>query len=362
MRVLQVTNNLGMGGTEKLLLESIPLYHEKGLQMDILLLNGKEYPFLKKLYKTNTCDIISLGEGSVYNPLHIFRIIKYLKKYDVVHVHLFPALYWVAFAKILSFSKTKLVYTEHSTTNNRRNNFFLKVIDNFIYSFYNKIASISIEVEIELKNHVSMHSNAFVVINNGVNISKIFDEISYSKNQIAHQISETDKLILQISRFDFPKDQRTAIRAMQHLPENVKLILVGEGEQKNDCQQLALDMNLQDRVYFLGIRMDVSKLLKTVDIVLLSTEYEGLSLSSIEGLASGKPFVASEAPGLITVVNNAGIMFPIGDDIALGNEIQKLLEDKDYYDATVKKCLTRAKEYDINIMVEKYINLYESLI
>ncbi|MFN8326410.1 MAG: glycosyltransferase [Flavobacteriaceae bacterium] len=362
MRVLQVANNLGIGGTEKLLLDSIPLYHEKGLQMDILLLNGKEYPFLKKLYESNTCDIISLGEGSVYNPFHIFKIIKYLKKYDVVHVHLFPALYWVAFAKILSFSKTKLVYTEHSTTNNRRNNFFFKVIDNFVYSFYNKIVSISLEVQHELKNHVSMHPNAFFVINNGVNISKIFNEKCYSKSDLGYNIDEDDKLILQVSRFDYPKDQKTVIKAIKNLPENVKLLLVGEGEMKQECQDLAKELDVQDRVYFLGVRMDVSKLLKTADIAVLSTHFEGLSLSSIEGLASGKPLIASEAPGLITIVNNAGVMFPIGDDVALANEVNKLLTNEEYYNATVKKCLARAKEYDINTMVEKYIKLYESIV
>ena len=53
--------NLGMEELKKLLLDSIPLYHEKRLQMDILLLNGKRISLSKKLYESNTCDIISLG-------------------------------------------------------------------------------------------------------------------------------------------------------------------------------------------------------------------------------------------------------------------------------------------------------------
>jgi glycosyltransferase involved in cell wall biosynthesis len=362
MRILQVINSLGTGGAEKLLLDSIPMYHEKGIQMDLMVLNGTEYPFLKELYASNTCDIISLSKGSVYNPLHIFKIIKHLKKYDIVHVHLFPALYWVAFARMFSFSKVKLVYTEHCTTNRRMQNFFLKMLDNFIYSFYHKIICISYEVEIEIKKHVSMHPNAFVLINNGVNVTKIFNETKYNKSELGLNINENDKIIIQVSRFQAQKDQPTLIKSMKYLPDNVKLLLIGEGELKQQNIELAKELQLTDRVHFLGVRMDVSKLLKTADIVVLSTHFEGLSLSSIEGLASGKPFVASEAPGLIEIVNNAGIMFPIGDDVALGNEINKLLEDKDYYDATVKKCLARAKEYDINIMIEKHIDLYESLI
>lgn len=362
MRVLQVINSLGTGGAEKLLLDSIPLYHEKGLQMDILLLNGKEYPFLKKLYETNSCDIISFGEGSVYNPLHAFKIIKYLKKYDIVHVHLFPALYWVAFAKILSFSKTKLVYTEHCTTNRRMENFFLRILDSFVYTFYHKIISISTEVDLAIKKHVSLHKNSFELIENGVDVSKIFNEQPYSKDDLGYGITSQDYLLIQVSRFQAQKDQPTLIRAMQHLPDNVKLFLVGEGELRQDCEALVKSLKLENRVFFLGIRMDVSKLLKTADIVVLSTHFEGLSLSSIEGLASGKPFIASEAPGLITIVNNAGVMFPIGDDVALAKELNKLLTNEEFYNATVKKCLARAKEYDINTMVDRYIKSYESLV
>ena len=132
MKVLQIINGLDTGGAEKLLLETIPLYREKGVEMDILVLDGSQYPFMKELEKLNCCTIFSLGNGSVYNPLLIFKIVNFLKKYTIVHVHLFPAFYWVVLAKLISFSDVKLVYTEHNTTNKRRRNLFLKAIDFFI--------------------------------------------------------------------------------------------------------------------------------------------------------------------------------------------------------------------------------------
>ena len=361
MKVLQIINGLNTGGAEKLLLETLPLYREKGITMDILVLDGSQYPFMKELQKLDCFTIFSLGNGSVYNPLLIFKITNFLKKYNIVHVHLFPALYWVALAKLISFCDVKLVYTEHSTSNRRRLHFFLKFLDFFIYSLYDKIICISNDVQIKLKRHVGLQDTRFELINNGLNVSKIFLETPYLKSNLGLNIVENDIVLIQVSRLQAPKDQSTLIKSLPYLPGNVHLILVGEGMLRKQYEALTEQLNLSNRVHFLGVRMDVLKLLKTADIVVLSTHHEGLSLSSIEGLASGKPFVASDVPGLTEIVNGAGILFPNGDENALTVVLNQLIDDKNYYNTIVNQCLIRAKEFDIDIMVKKHIHVYHSL-
>ena len=93
MRVLQVINSFGTGGAEKLLLDSIPIYLKKNIKMELLLLDGTSHPFLKILKEQSNCKINILGKCTVYNPFLIFKIIPYLKRYDIIHVHLFPSLY-----------------------------------------------------------------------------------------------------------------------------------------------------------------------------------------------------------------------------------------------------------------------------
>ena len=61
---------------------------------------------------------------------------------------------------------------------------------------------------------------------------------------------------------------------------------------------LNIELNVSDRVHFLGVRTDVPTLLKAADIVVMSSHFEGLSLSNIEGMAAGKPFVASDVDGI----------------------------------------------------------------
>ena len=170
MKILQVINSFATGGAEKLLLETLPKYADKAISMDVLVLNGIEYPFYSDLKKTNPFQLFSVGKSSVYNPFLVFKLVKYLKKYDVVHVHLFPALYWLALAKWISFSDVKIVFTEHSTSNRRMNNWFLKIIDRFIYSKYTKIICITAAVENQQNQHSS--ENRSITSVNGI----VFDD------------------------------------------------------------------------------------------------------------------------------------------------------------------------------------------
>lgn len=362
MRVLQIINSLATGGAEKLILERVPLFIKQGVKMDVAVLNGAHHPFMEGLKASNCCTIFSLSNKSVYNPFLIFKIIPYLKKYDIVHVHIFPSLYWVALAKALSFSNITLVYTEHSTSNHRRKNRFFKIVDKLIYRFYSKIITISPEVDLNIKKHLKYKPTKFELIQNGVNLETIERAKPICRLQLIPNIPDTSHILIQVASFRYPKDQKTVIRALKHLDEHVFLVLVGDGPLKKECEALVETLNLSHRVIFLGIRMDVINLLKGSDIIILSSHHEGLSLSCIEGMASGKPFIATDAPGLGTIVKDAGILFPINDHKTLSTEINKLLNNKTHYQAVVSKCLERANTYNITHTIDKEIALYKSVI
>ncbi len=361
MKVLHVINSLATGGAEKLLLDTIPKYNEQGIKTDIALLNATEYPFLTKLKKTKQCTIYSLSTAWVYNPFLIFKIIPYLKKYDIVHVHLFPALYWVVIAKIISFSNVKLIFTEHNTSNKRITNAFFRFFDRHIYKFYHTIVCITEKIQHNLIKYTGLPQKKFIIIKNGVDLTAIFQATPIKKTSIHKTLSNNDILVLQVSSFRTQKDQNTLIKSLSLLPKNIKLLLAGEGDLIQDSKKLTQELNLENRVLFLGNRTDIPQLLKSVDVVVLSSKYEGLSLSCIEGMASGKPFIASNVPGLKEVVKNAGVLFPQGDYKKLAKEINGLLNSTSYYENTVKSCVEKAKHYDLKNMVNLHIQLYKSL-
>jgi glycosyltransferase involved in cell wall biosynthesis len=361
MKILQVINSLNTGGAEKLMLDAIPKYIEKGIKMDLLLLDGTEYPFCAEIKKNIDINVFSIGKTNVYNPFLIFKIIPFLKQYDLIHVHLFPSLYWVALAKWLSFSKVKLVYTEHSTSNRRRNNWLLKSIDQFIYSKYIKLICITDEVQTHLQQQLKFSNDAFTVLPNGIDLNKIESAKGYDKAALNLPIPIEAKLLLQVSSFQFPKDQATVIKSLKFLSDDVHLLLVGEGILLEQAKELVTTLNLDKRVHFLGVRMDVPKLLKTADIIILSSQYEGLSLSCIEGMSSGKPFIASDVPGLKEIVQGAGVLFRFKDDQHLADCLTKLINNPEYCTSIINQCLLRAKQFDSNLMIDRHINLYKKL-
>jgi glycosyltransferase involved in cell wall biosynthesis len=359
-KVLGIINGLGTGGAEKLILESAVLINEK-IPVDFLFLESKNYPFEKQFKTIFKSNYFFSNHKSVYNPLHIFSIAKRLKNYNVVHVHLFPAFYWVVLAKLISFSSIKIVYTEHSTSNRRMRNKFFKWIDLFIYSKIDKIITISEEVDGHLKKYLNSSQDQLMLIKNGVNIKKIFDAQPLSKSELHAGMDALKKTILQVSSFHHPKDQYTVIKSLLHLPNNIIAVFVGDGVDKGKVEKFVNKNNLTDRVLFLGIRTDVPQLLKTADIVILSSHYEGLSLSSIEGMASGKPFIASDVPGLQEVVKDAGLLFEDKNEKQLALHIKRLLEDQNYREKIAQACQERAKLYDIQKMVDQQVELYKSL-
>ncbi|HTO14248.1 MAG TPA: glycosyltransferase [Edaphocola sp.] len=359
MKVLQIINSLYTGGAEKLLIDIVPLFQEKGIDCDVLSLKNEKTPFWEILKLKSKGEIIGLTKGSVYNPLLIFKIIPFLKKYDIIHVHLFPAFYWVVLAKWISFSKTKIIYTEHSTTNRRVNNFLLRNIDKVIYKDLNKIITISDKVDENIKKYLNkLPKKNFKLILNGVNVSNFLKAKPYPKSDF---FSKDDFILIQVAGFRIEKDHTTLIRSLIHLPSNIKLLLVGEGSLKIENEDLVRTLGLEDRVKFLGIRMDIPQLLKTADIIILSTHYEGLSLSCIEGMAV-KPFIGSNVPGLKEIVKDYGLLFEHENDKELASLILKLANDPVYYKQIAQRCVERAKEFDIEKMINSHESVYKEVI
>lgn len=366
MKILHIINNLGAGGAEKLIEDLLPLMNNKQrIKVDLLLLTDKNNVFNKRLSQHGV-QIEIVPPNKIYNPLNIYYIRKYIKKgqYDVVHVHLFPSLYWVSFASKLIFkNKPKFVSTEHSTHNQRREKGYLKIIDKLVYSSYDKIISISHQAQNNLIEWLkAKNKSKFVVIENGIDLKKFKEAKPYPKHEINAKFNEDTKLICMVGRFSEAKDQPTLIKSMKYIPSNVHLLLIGEGPLKEKNEELVKQINLEDRVHFLGFRDDVPRILKTVDIVVLSSNWEGLPLSAVEGMAAGKPLIGSNVPGIKEVVNNYGLLFSKGNSEELANKINQLINDQLKYNEIAEKCQLRANSYSIEKMVDEYIEQYKILL
>jgi glycosyltransferase involved in cell wall biosynthesis len=358
MKILQVINSLSVGGAEKLIIEFVPLLKDKGHKIDVLILKNSDSHLNIQLIEQGI-TVLSLNGKNVYNPFLIFKLVKYLTHYDIIHAHLFPSQYWTIFAKLISFSKAKFITTEHNTFNRRRNHFILKYVDKFIYSHYDKIITVSNKAYNALCEYLRCSQN-IVCVPNGVNIKKISDSSPYLKYEML-EIENDCVLLVMVASFRAAKDQDTVIRSLNQLPDKYHLAFVGEGERRCICESLVRELGLQKRVHFLGLRSDVGQILKTADIIILSSHWEGLSLSSIEGMAANKPFIASDVMGLTEIVKGAGLLFKEEDYNELFELINRLINEKDFYNNIAELCYQRSLRYDIDRMVYEYELIYSSL-
>jgi len=366
MKILHVINNLGSGGAEKLLEETLPVMNQYAdIKVELLILTSKNNVFEEKLNNSGI-KIYNLEISNIYNPLNIFKIKKFIKNnnYDLIHVHLFPAFYWVTIADLLNYkSEIPLVMTEHNTHNRRRKYKFFKFVDKLIYNHIDKIISISKDTQSNLKNWLDIgeKNNKFEIINNGIDIKKIQNAKPYKKNELIKEYNSGDVLVTMVGRFSEQKDQKTLIEAINDLPDKFHLLLVGRGTLKSYYENLVDDLDLNKRVHFLGFRNDIEKILKTSDIIVLSSNWEGFGLVAVEGMAAGKPLIASNVSGLRNIVKDAGLLFEPKNTKQLTKLIKNLSEDQKFYDKISEKCLNRAESYDLKNMIDKQINLYKSL-
>ena len=359
MKILQVITTLRIGGAEKLIVDMVPKYQEAGHQVDVLLFDGVETHFTKELIAKGV-RVFSLGiNRSVYSPDFIFKLIPIIKKYDIVHTHNSVCQFYVALASMFLKKSPKLVTTEHNTNNRRRSIPFFKWIDKFMYKRYASIIAISNQASINLKQQIG-NIPSIQTIFNGVDLSKYRQASPLLRDEFGAKAD--DFIMVMVAGFREQKDQDTLIKSLSYLPDHFKLWLVGDGERKAGMESFVKEKNLQNRVLFCGIRADVPQILKTADVVVMSSHWEGLSLSSIEGMCVGKPFVASDVDGLHEIVDGYGILFPHQDEKALAQIMQTLEKDAVYKQNVAEQCGIRADQFDITKTVDQYLKVYNRLV
>ncbi|MDQ5921341.1 MAG: hypothetical protein QG673_1399 [Pseudomonadota bacterium] len=357
MKIVQVINSLGGAGAEKLVFDLALLQHELGHEVTVITLYNFDDIYGKRL-ATSGVPVINLGvkKFSVFTALKLRRYIKKISP-DIVHSNLFPANYYAVLSLIgLKINK---ITTEHCTLNNRNQIKLLKPLEAFIYGQYDIIAAIGDGVETLYKKYLPEYEKRIIKINNGVDICRY--QIEKVKKQFIG-IDENMFIVTMTARFEAQKDQETLIRAIYNLPANIMLILVGDGSKIGEARDLVSSLCIENRVLFLGFRQDIPQILSLSDVVVLSSHWEGFGLSVVEGMAAGKPVIASNVEGLREVVDDYGLLFNVGDDLTLSKHILDCYQDRAYYASLAEKSRIRAKDFDIRVTNESYLKIYSSLI
>lgn len=356
MRILHVINTLSTGGAEKLVSEIVPRLVKFGNEVDVFVFDGNQ-TYFKNILENEGIKVISYKRGcKSYNPLVILKLIHLINRYDIIHTHNTSPQLFVALAKL--FYKTILITTEHSTTNRRRNKKIFLLIDRLMYNRYTKIICISEKTEELLRDYIPSIKNRLLTIYNGINT------IRYNQ---ATQLSENEKkttkfVVTMVARFSYQKDHITVLKAFAHLDKSqYELWFVGDGECREQIEVTIKHLGLSENVRLWGQRNDVHSIIQSSDIILQISNIEGFGLAAVEGMAAGKPVIATNIPGLSEVISGAGVLVEPQNDLELTKAIQLLKKDHKFYKTIAQQCALRAKLFDIDIMAKKYNDLYKSV-
>ncbi len=143
-----------------------------------------------------------------------------------------------------------------------------------------------------------------------------------------------------------------------------RLLLIGEGPLRDDLEQQAKRLELDDRVVFAGFRSDVPELLQAIDVVVFSSRWEGLPVALLEAMATGRCLVTTEVPGILEAVRagREALVSPITDPESLAANLARAAAETDLRARLGKAAEQRfRRRFTAAAMVASYEQLYREV-
>ena len=203
------------------------------------------------------------------------------------------------------------------------------------------------------------------VIYNFIDIEKFKPEESNIFRK--HIAPNGEKVLVHTSNFRIVKRVTDTIRVLEKVKKEIpaKLVLVGDGPDRSECERLARELDLQKDVIFLGKQDGLTEILNAADIFLMPSQSESFGLSALEAMACGVPVVSSSVGGLpeLNIHNETGYISEIGDIDRMAKYAVELLTNEKRYKSFSKNSRERAvKNFDKNLIVPKYVAYYEKVL
>lgn len=175
-----------------------------------------------------------------------------------------------------------------------------------------------------------------------------------------------EKILIHISNFRALKRVQDVIKIYDEVRKKVdsKLILVGDGPDRSDCELLVRELELADHVRFMGKQDALVELLSISDIFIMPSQSESFGLSALEAMSCGVPVISSSVGGLpeLNLHRETGFIAEIGDVERMAKYAVDLLSDPRRYEAMSKNARKRAEDFSEDKVVPMYEEFYERIV
>ena len=202
--------------------------------------------------------------------------------------------------------------------------------------------------------------NEIQVVPNFIDFSKYSDE--FKDCQRVMMASNNEKIITHISNFRPVKRIKDVINTFFQIQKEIpsKLMMVGEGPEKESAELLCEKLGIEDKVLFFGKSHEIDKILCFSDLFLLPSETESFGLAALEAMASGVPVISSNSGGIPEVNKHgvSGYLSAVGDTKEMVHHALSILRDDSLLAMFKENAKAEARQFDIHKIVPFYESIY----
>jgi N-acetyl-alpha-D-glucosaminyl L-malate synthase BshA len=178
--------------------------------------------------------------------------------------------------------------------------------------------------------------------------------------------SDNERILCHVSNFRKVKRVEDVINIFYKVQQKIgsKLILVGDGPERYACEKLVRELQICDKVIFIGKVRDTAHVLELSDVFLLPSETESFGLAALEAMAVGVPVISSNTGGIpeVNIHGETGYLSNVGDVDDMALNTLKILKDDSQLKLFKDNALKRSRHFDIEKILPMYEAVYNKLV
>lgn len=367
IRVLNIQETIGSGGVERRRLSLAKLLDKQKFELKIIC-TKTEGPTADEI-RANGVEVIPIGllnsPFQISQHKKVLRIIEDFKPH-IIHGAVFEGVTMAAFNGFIK-NVPIIIIEETSDPQNRRWKGHLLM--KFFAILSDKVIGVSPSTTKYLLNKLKIAKDKVVLINNGVAFPKLVESDEVIKLKAEYGIKDDEIVIGTVGRLLSDKNKRFSdlIKAFNILIKkgiNVKLVIVGDGKEKDKYQKLVFELGIKDKVVFAGYQYELDKYYEMFDIFSLVSSHESFGLVLVEAMFHKLPVVATNVGGMKYIVDDSysGFLVEKYDINEISNKLSQLCKNKGLRENFGKNGYLKAIE---NYTEERYVkevqNLYQQM-
>jgi glycosyltransferase involved in cell wall biosynthesis len=269
------------------------------------------------MFETWGHDVISLHISKKnlrrFQPLVVFQLARIIKEQgvDIVHCQRHKPTVYGTLAACVTGKKLKVI--SHVRGLNRTRSFRRKLLNRILFRWISRIIAVSNAVRDDiLRTNWMSFPDKVVTIYNGIDVKPFMDShLTREEARIGLGLPEQDAFVYgTVGRLAETKGQGVLLKAFARVYERYPkswLIITGKGRLESELRALSAELNIHERVVFLGYRTDIPEVLKACDVFVLPSIAEGLPGAVLEAMVIGLPVIASRVGGVPEILNSPGL-------------------------------------------------------